>query len=190
MPQYRTGGSLSYPALPAIKSAQLVGGAVTQGSAGPYTTNFTLSTAVNPANAIVALASWGNCIGYDFHWALSSGTNLQVTTTGIYVSPAVGLGSSLYFYVIEFFSCKGKVSVSTNVTGNSAANFTVTMTPPGGASPGNTMTCLTCRPLRNNADSLRVTLTLNSLTQANFALQATAQGTNSTKPIQGDIIFF
>jgi hypothetical protein len=194
--QSRAGGSVGLGGMPSLKSCQVVGGAISQGTAGPYTTNFTLSQAVNPANCIINVITdggpyWGNTNNGDYlKWALTSNTNLQVVAYQISNSGYGGNIAAMYFQVLEFYSIKGKVSVSTTISGTSAANFNVSYTAPAGASLNSMIARLTCQPLDYGNGGLFLTFSVGSLTQATFGMLAGNQYGLTGEPVQADILFY
>lgn len=179
-----------YAGMPPIKSSQIVGGSVTAGLSGPYITDFTLSTPVDPNKSIIIPLTLGNNwpgttpSGDYFKWSLTSGTNLRAEV----LRANVAINHIFYFLVLEFYAVKGKVAVATNVTGTAAADFNVSYTAPPGASLARMVCSMTCVPADSQGNIMKVSLVVTSLSQATFKMQVNSS--NTTKPVQGEILFF
>jgi hypothetical protein len=187
-------GALNPGGYPPLRSSLLVGGAVTIGNSGPYTTDFNLIPALTDVNKSIAIpltlgaqqiVNGGSVSGDYLKWAFTSTSNFRVSALQTGATGTV----PCFWLILEFYSVKGKNTASTNITGTTAADFDVAITPPSGASIAKCIYALTCYPLNSGGNPLIVAAKVPNTTTFRFSSLVTATG-NTTKPVQGEILWF
>jgi hypothetical protein len=174
-----------------LRGAQVVGGTVAAGAGGPHVTDFTLATPLVDINKALVLPLLGgtsfpgaSASGDYYRWSLTAPNNLRVE---IYNS----LFSSLpkqFWLVVEFVACRGRLSAATSITGTAAADFDVTISPPAGARLDRAIPALTCAPLDNQGNIMRVGLSMPAADTVRFGFGGSAS--NASKPVQAEVMFF
>ncbi|MFZ5585466.1 MAG: hypothetical protein ACOZHQ_06010 [Thermodesulfobacteriota bacterium] len=174
-----------------LRGAQIVGGSVTCGTGGPYTTDFTLAAPLADINKALVLPllggtsfPGGSASGDYYRWSLTAPNNLRVE---VYNSLFSTLPKQ-FWLVVEYLACRGRVAAATNITGTAAADFDVTISPPAGARLDRAIPALTCLPLDNQGNLMRVGLSMPGADTVRFGFGGSAS--NTSKPVQADVMFF
>lgn len=174
-----------------IRGTQIVGGPVSCGTGGPYTTDFTLGAAlIDPAKALVlpllgGTSFAGNTASGDYYrWSLTAPNNLRVEV----LRSAFTSLPRQFWLVVEYLACRGRVGAAANITGTAAADFDVTISPPAGARLDRAIPVLTCVPLDNVGNFMRVGLSMPAADTVRFGFGGSAN--NTSKPVQADVMFF
>ncbi|MFH1058753.1 MAG: hypothetical protein V1797_08755 [Pseudomonadota bacterium] len=176
-----------------LRSTQIVGGNVACGSDGPHITDIALTyplvhldhALVRPLFKGTSFAGYSSSGDY-YKWGLVDEGTLRVEVLRTMFN-TTSLAKQ-FWEVTEYLQCRGKVVAATTITGNTAADFDVTISPPAGARLTRTQAALSCQPLDNQGNYLRVGLSLPDVNTVRFGVGSV--GGNTSKPVQAELLFF